>query len=265
MDPLRLIGAAAGYALSVWLSRRALAALRLTRRNFQGAQIPAATGITLLLATAVFHALALAPIHGMVALGFGLLGLLDDVRGDRSVGGFRGHLGALRRGRLTTGAAKLLGGGVVALGAAWWLDAWTPWWIPVDAALIALGANTVNLLDLRPGRARAAFALLLTPWAVASALSPRPGWWLPLGTLAASCLEWRSDARGKTMLGDTGANLLGAVAGLSLATALPPAGRLICAGLLFGINVASERVSFSVAIERVAWLRWLDRRLGVRG
>ena len=55
------------------------------------------------------------PSYFLVTLGFGALGLVDDLAGDRSVGGFRGHLGALRRGRLTTGAAKALGGGGLSL------------------------------------------------------------------------------------------------------------------------------------------------------
>ena len=53
-----------------------------------------------------------------VAVGFGLFGLLDDLVGTGTRRGFRGHVGALRHGELTTGLLKLVGGGLVAVGVA---------------------------------------------------------------------------------------------------------------------------------------------------
>ena len=53
-----------------------------------------------------------AAAYFLVTFSFGLLGLVDDLYGSRKVGGFSGHFGALRRGRLTTGAAKAIGGSV---------------------------------------------------------------------------------------------------------------------------------------------------------
>ena len=46
--------------------------------------------------------------RSMLVLGTALVGMADDVFGIGSEKGFRGHLAALRRGRLTTGAFKLL-------------------------------------------------------------------------------------------------------------------------------------------------------------
>ena len=51
----------------------------------------------------------------LLVIGVGLFGLLDDLAGDRSTRGFRGHLTALVRGRPTTGSWKLLAGGAVSV------------------------------------------------------------------------------------------------------------------------------------------------------
>ena len=87
--------------------------------------------------------------------------------------GAQGHLGALARGEVTTGAVKILGLGVTGLVAAALVDrdaraAATPG--PggrpgavdtlVGGAVIAGSANLLNLLDLRPGRALKATILL---------------------------------------------------------------------------------------------------------
>ncbi len=62
----------------------------------------------------------------------------------------------------------------------------------------------------------------------------------------------------RAMLGDAGANALGAMLGAAAAQALPRSARL---GLLTGIvalTVASEKVSFTRVIEATPPLRWLD-------
>jgi UDP-GlcNAc:undecaprenyl-phosphate/decaprenyl-phosphate GlcNAc-1-phosphate transferase len=60
------------------------------------------------------------------------------------------------------------------------------------------------------------------------------------------------------MLGDGGANALGAMLGAAAATSLPRGARL---GLLTGIvalTAASEKISFTKVIEATPPLRWLD-------
>ena len=62
------------------------------------------------------------------------------------------------------------------------------------------------------------------------------------------------------MLGDAGANPLGALCGLAALVAAPAAGaRWGLVVVLVGLNVVSEFVSFSRVIDTVAPLRWLDR------
>jgi UDP-GlcNAc:undecaprenyl-phosphate GlcNAc-1-phosphate transferase len=77
----------------------------------------------------------------------------------------------------------------------------------------------------------------------------------PLGAGLALLPE---DLAERAMLGDAGANALGAMLGAAAAASLPRSAR---AGLLAGIialTVASEKVSFTKVIERTPMLRRLD-------
>ena len=66
------------------------------------------------------------------------------------------------------------------------------------------------------------------------------------------------DLREHIMLGDTGANVIGAVLGLTMVIGLAPQTRLYVLGGVLFLNALSEFVSFSKIIERVAPLRRLD-------
>ncbi|WP_395138106.1 hypothetical protein [Armatimonas sp.] len=227
--------------------------LQLVRPNFQKKPIPAATGLSFLLPLACYPTL-------WPGIAFGMLGLADDLWGDRSAGGFRGHLKSLFSGKPTTGSLKLFGGGAVALAYAWSLFPHKPLAITVAAGVIALSANTLNLLDLRPGRAFFGFGLLLLPALALTPLSFTELW--PL--LIVLAIEWWSDARASAMLGDTGSNLLGALAGVFLVQSLPLMGQAVLLVLLLTLNLVAERLSLTATIEKTRWLKWLDARLGVR-
>jgi UDP-GlcNAc:undecaprenyl-phosphate/decaprenyl-phosphate GlcNAc-1-phosphate transferase len=60
------------------------------------------------------------------------------------------------------------------------------------------------------------------------------------------------------MLGDTGSNLLGAVAGLWLVLALDTAGQAVAAALMAALTIFGEFRSLTAAIDRVPPLRALD-------
>lgn len=219
----------------------------------------------------------------LVAFGF-VFGFIDDTFGTAAEKGFRGHLSALARGRLTTGAVKLVGIGAVALVGGAMIgvrDGLTMAGIAhavAAAAVIALAANTVNLFDLRPGRALKVSALLIVSAATAAFAVAVAGPAQPLGALLGAALiaivaagpvlaVWSYDVRERGMLGDAGANAAGILAGTLLAATLPVAGSMVLAAVLLGLNVASERVSFSAVIERTPWLRSVDewgRTTGVR-
>jgi glycosyltransferase involved in cell wall biosynthesis len=184
-----------------------------------------------------------------------LLGLFDDLQGSAGARGFRGHIAALLKGRITTGGAKLIIGGLISFVAGWMAakEQITP--ALINGLLIALCTNFMNLLDLRPGRALKGFFLLGgTAWII----SPQAG--LLLAALfSGAVVYFPIDTAERAMLGDVGSNTLGALAGLGLAIALPLPAKIGLALLLAGIHIYAEIGSLSKLIERLAPLRWFDQ------
>ncbi len=245
----------------------------LVRANYRGAELAFPLGA--ILATVALVALAplavlndradldlLAPALRQwlpYLLGVAFLGFLDDALGDAAADtsprGWRGHARALREGRLSTGAIKAVG--ALALAAyvvsGRGLESWR---YVADIALLLLATNLFNLLDLRPGRAEKGLTLLgaglcLGAWTLEPiellGIFAGPilvGAWLTLGERA--------------MLGDTGSNLVGAVAGVWLLSVLGPDARLIALAIVLVLTVYGELRSISATIEQVPPLRWLD-------
>jgi UDP-N-acetylmuramyl pentapeptide phosphotransferase/UDP-N-acetylglucosamine-1-phosphate transferase len=249
----------------------------LQRTNYRGHPLPTAGGILIVLAVLVIEAgravlgaagvgedpgLTLArSLVLFAAFGFGFLGFVDDLLGAGEDRGFRGHVRALTEGRLTTGFLKLFGGAGVAV-----VLVATPGFasgrrLITDAVLIALAANFANLLDLAPGRLIKASWVAYVPLAVVLgtddigiAIAPVMG--AALGLLP-------HDLRERLMLGDTGANVIGATLGLGVVLGLGSAARTSVLIALIVLNVLAEVVSFSRVIDRVGFLRAFDR-LGQR-
>jgi UDP-GlcNAc:undecaprenyl-phosphate/decaprenyl-phosphate GlcNAc-1-phosphate transferase len=181
--------------------------------------------------------------------GAAAFGAYDDLAGSGDRRGFRGHLGALRHGEVTTGAVKLGGIGATGLATAM-LAGGSPADVVINAGLVAGGANLLNLFDLRPGRA-------IKVAAVSGALlgaAGQDGVAAPLGAALALLPE---DLGERAMLGDAGANALGAMLGASAAGLSRPARIALLAGIA-GLTAASEKVSFTKVIARTPALNWLD-------
>lgn len=266
-----VVALAFGLGGTAWLVRR----YDLRRLNFKGRRIPMIAGLAFVLGGEFFYGsewflqglhTSLAAVYFLVTLGFGGLGLLDDLKGDRTVGGFAGHLGALRRGRLTTGAAKALGGGLVGLAAGFLISSPRPLGYALLAGLlIALSANTLNLLDLRPGRCL--FGFFVGTATVGAMLfsqhTPAIGFLL-WAALAFALILYPLDAGGSVMLGDTGANAFGAVLGVAGAIYFAPLWQGVLVLGLLGFQFWCERYSLSRVIEASPFLRGLDHKIGVR-
>ncbi len=188
----------------------------------------------------------------------GLVGGYDDLVGARPEQardkGLAGHLRALRAGRVSAGVVKVAGiGGAAAVAAVLTRHGRGLPDAVLTTGLVAGTANLVNLLDLRPGRAAKAVTLA----AAAGLRGPHGG--LVAGPLGAAAAVLPADLGERVMLGDSGANALGALLGLR-AAAVPS--RPVRAGLLAvvtALTLASERISFTRVIEATPGLRELDR------
>jgi UDP-GlcNAc:undecaprenyl-phosphate GlcNAc-1-phosphate transferase len=275
MQPLPSLILAAAWLVSVlrltpWLLRR----WNLYRENFRGDSIPTAYGLAILLWSApVLIGLCIA-LPGQaketlaclcLACGMGMLGFLDDYRGDRSIKGLRGHLRAFFRGQITTGLVKAAGGLLLSLLVCRLILGYSPGQTLLSGLLIALSANALNLLDLRPGRACAVFFAGALALVVSQAGEQKTASLLLLVFVLPALFVYAKDRRGMAMLGDTGSNLLGSALGLCLVLATPCviAQGCLLIGLLM-LHLLAERRSLTQIIERSPLLRRLDSWTGVR-
>ncbi len=244
----------------------------LTRTNFRGVTLPTAAGVVLPLAALAVEAgraaassfgvgdVGLTPPRVLVliaVLGYGVLGLVDDLLGSARHKGFRGHGSALLSGQITSGMLKLAGGGAVALVVVAPVVGRSPGRLVADALVVALAANLANLLDRAPGRttkaAGAAFVLLVVGVGGAAGL-------VPVAVIVGAALGLLlDDLHERLMLGDAGANPLGAVLGLAVVLVASGGVRDVVLVALVVLNVAGELVSFSRVIDLVPPLRALDR------
>jgi UDP-N-acetylmuramyl pentapeptide phosphotransferase/UDP-N-acetylglucosamine-1-phosphate transferase len=195
------------------------------------------------------------------AVGAGAFGVYDDLCGNGDRRGMRGHLAALSHGEVTTGGVKILGIGSVGL-LAGFLVRRGPQDTLVDKLLagvtVAAAANAVNLLDLRPGRAIKAAALAAAP-AVARSGEGAGIAAVRCAGLGAALALLPEDLDERAMLGDAGANALGAVLGTAAAASAPSRAALFGrAALLTAVTLASEKVSFTKVIAGCPPLRALD-------
>jgi hypothetical protein len=179
-------------------------------------------------------------------------GVADDGYGG-SVRGLRGHLRALLSGRLTTGGLKL----AAAVLAATITVAWTPrdhLWANLSALIAIAGCTNIwNGLDVAPGRALKGFLVVAL---VLLAVDLKAFLLVCTGAATAVLVP---DLRERGMLGDSGANLLGFLAGAEIVRRLPEVWLIPTVLIVIGLNVLAETVTFSRTIEAIAPLRWFDR------
>jgi len=245
----------------------------LTRENYRGAVLAFPLGAVIATSALV----ALAPLAFLddradldlldpdlrrwitYVIGVAFLGFLDDSLGRGAAAdaprGWRGHAAALRSGRLSTGAIKAIGALALAAYVVSGTGRQSGAYL-ADVALLILATNLFNLIDLRGGRAEKSLVLLgaglcIGAWTLGPielmGIFAGPvivGAWFTLGERA--------------MLGDTGSNLVGAVAGVWLLTTLDQSGRLIALALIALITVYGEFRSISAAISSIPPLRLLD-------
>jgi UDP-GlcNAc:undecaprenyl-phosphate/decaprenyl-phosphate GlcNAc-1-phosphate transferase len=264
----------AGLALvfaGPWLADMARSGL--ARSNFRGREVAFPAGAVLIACSL----LALAPLAilddradldlldpelrrwAVYVLGVALLGLLDDALGRGAAAdtarGWRGHARAVMGGRFSTGAIKAVGALALAAYAASGRGQEGFDYV-VDLGLLLLATNLFNLLDLRPGRVEKVFLALLAGLCIgATTIEPLELIGLFVGPVLV--VGWFT-LRERAMLGDTGSNLVGALAGVAMLETLDETGRLIALGVVGALTVYGEFRSISETIDRVPPLRALD-------
>lgn len=230
---------------------------RWERRNHVG------DPVTLLAGPAVVAGLAVGtivadtlPLSRRAALasllaGVGAVGTYDDLYGAAGIKGIRGHLRALGDGEVTSGTVKFAFIPAAGISCAALLGRGRSTLL-LDGALVATTANLVNLLDLRPGRA------LKVVIATCAAALASPGGQLAAPALGAGVAALPADLAGNAMLGDCGANALGAAVGCVVVSAVPAPWRVLALAGGCGLTLASERVSFTEVIEHHPVLSRID-------
>jgi UDP-N-acetylmuramyl pentapeptide phosphotransferase/UDP-N-acetylglucosamine-1-phosphate transferase len=241
-----------------------------TRENYRGAAVAFPAGI----AVPVVALLALVPLSLFAELadeqvfkpgaqaavtyvvGVALLGLLDDLVGsDSPARGWRGHAREAAAGGLSTGAIKAVGSLGLALYALSGSGSDAGEYL-LAVAVLVLATNLFNLLDLRPGRSAKALVLLGLALSL-GAMDADPLWTVGL-FLGPILVLLPLDLRELGMLGDTGSNAIGAVAGLWLVLTLSVTGQAIALAVMAALTIYGEFRSIAAVIDRTPGLRHLD-------
>ena len=236
---------------------------RLKTKNYRGELIPSGygliLGLNLIIILIVGTLLAIyEPESSMrfiiLILTMTLIGFIDDTLGEKEFKGFKGHCKAFfYQSRLTTGFLKMFFSFVIIFYLFFY------WYFNLVAALraafiVLLSANLINLLDLRPGRALKAFLFL------ASLILVFKGELLFLGPSFIMALFFLPiDLKAKAMLGDVGANVLGAVLGMSFMLNSTIIEQVIILFVLISINLYAELYSLTTLISKNKLLNFVDK------
>lgn len=246
----------------------------VTKENYVGVRIPTAVGVVFPLTLPLSLAACLTLKQVLfnpeevflllfITTGMGFVGLCDDLLKTDEEKGFRGHFAQLLKGKLTSGALKAgagIGFALIFTFGLWVMGRASLWMLIPQTLVVALATNSINLFDLRPGRAvkffffaAILFFLLLELRGIKSPyfklLYPVSG-----GLLAYLPL----DIKAQGMLGDTGANFLGALLGAVIILTKDPVLLYSAFCFFLSLQLGAERFSFSQVIESNRVLRFLD-------
>ena len=286
MQSLPLIASLLAAAATAPALVAALGRQGLVRENYRGAALPFPIGVAIpvaallaLIPLSLLQELAGAHVFRsgiqpavVYVIGVSLLGLLDDFAGSgafaaagRGVAGpaaaaagprgWRGHARAIAGGGFSTGAAKAAGSLGLALFALSGQHRSAGEYL-LGAGVLVLATNLFNLLDLRPGRS--AKVLLLLGAALSLGALDVEGLWTVGLFLGPVLVLLPLDLRERGMLGDTGSNAIGAMAGLWLVVTLSTTGQAVALAVMAVATVYGEFRSISALIERTPGLRQLD-------
>lgn len=259
------------FILSILTTRIALPRIvdmfkesNITCENYKFEIIPSSMGVififvqTITLGILGYFFPQLREANSIYLMGFifmGLLGLLDDLIGNKEIKGLKGHIKALFNGILTTGALKAILGFYISIVTSTYI-AESFGEILINSLIIGLFTNLINIFDLRPGRAIKIFYIISLSFILSNMNS---GFNYILFSLFGILIPYLFlDFRARAMMGDVGSNVLGFSLGIYSAISYDLVAKIIIGIILLLLHIVSEKVSFSKLIANNKILNYLD-------
>ncbi|MFZ5644082.1 MAG: hypothetical protein ACOY46_10870 [Bacillota bacterium] len=263
-----LAGLAAGWIIKDGVMD-IIAGAGFQKQNYQGEKIPVGAGVLVLLGSipVLTFSIFIFPVElkqkataFMFALSiYTCMGLMDDYWGSPVFRGIKGHLKSLLSGKPTTGSVKAIAGGLAALFVA--IISFNPgeslFLIVINTIIIALSVNSINLLDLRPGRAGKAF--LFWVFLIAAFFYNKYETIFAVVAAGVFLAYFPLDLKARAMMGDAGSNALGAVLGITSVWVLDLNYKLVLLTILLILHLIAEKDSITRLIESNRLLSYLDR------
>lgn len=232
--------------------------------NYRNEKVPISMGITFVLNQSIvllplslilIKTRDLTFLYIILMLLIALIGLLDDLIGNKNIKGFKGHFSALLKGTLTTGGLKAIIGVLVASIAGLVISESFVEAI-VNLFLIALFTNLINLLDLRPGRALKAYFIFST-FFLLTAINNNFNT-IIFSSIGIAFVSFPYDIKARAMMGDIGSNTLGITLGFYCAISQTLTIKIIYLIILVFLHIVAERDSFSKIISNNKLLNYID-------
>lgn len=185
----------------------------------------------------------------------GFVGLLDDLVGETDIKGFKGHIKAFFKGKLTTGLLKAGMGFFIALFISIvfsnsLLD------VVINTLIISLFTNLTNLFDLRPGRSIKVFLLMSIIMLFTNVIDEYN--FILYSIYGILFIYFPIDLKAKAMMGDVGSNVIGMTLGIYCVFTQTILARSIYLSILIVIHILAEKISFTRIIENSKFLSFLD-------
>ena len=262
---LFITGIVGTYAI-IPLFKNMLISSNIVRPNYKQVDIPVSMGIVFLPMLVIngiilsFFTTKTEELLYLFMFIFGVMsmflaGIMDDIIGNRDVSGLKGHFKSMFKGTLTTGGFKALFGGFVGLIISISISKNIIDLI-INTLIIALSTNLMNLLDLRPGRAIKVYLTITIAMFFTSVGYVKNLILLILPNVVA---YFKMDLKAKSMMGDTGSNVLGISIGIIFVMSYSINTRIAWLVFLIFIHVLTEKYSLTKIIEKNKLLNFLDK------
>ncbi|KGA97889.1 hypothetical protein AJ85_14765 [Alkalihalobacillus alcalophilus ATCC 27647 = CGMCC 1.3604] len=248
------------------LSMYAFLSAGWTVRNYEGKQVPYSLGVLVVFAYALvidyfnLDLMALstwALIYVLIIWG---IGFIDDLYGQNSPKGIKGHINYLiKHKKPTTGILKIVGTIAASLYMTIFFEPETTFIMIRYFLLLLLFPHVMNALDTRPLRV---WKVSLFFWFVLLLAGFIPSFLIVIYIVTVFYLLLVLEGHRIAMLGDNGATVIGSILALWTITVASPIVQWCILTVLIIVSGIIERISISAVIEKKPLLQWFDR-LGV--